>query len=36
MTPIRKKMFGVRIPALLNDVDDDGKLRSGSTLKTKL
>jgi len=35
MTPIRKKMFGVRIPALLADVDDDGALRPGSTLKPR-
>jgi uncharacterized protein YndB with AHSA1/START domain len=32
MTPIRKKMFGVRVPAVLADVDDEGKLRPGSTL----
>jgi uncharacterized protein YndB with AHSA1/START domain len=35
MTPIRKKMFGVHIPAVLQDVDDEGKLRPGSTVKRK-
>jgi uncharacterized protein YndB with AHSA1/START domain len=33
MTPIRKKMFGVRIPALLNELDDEGTLRPGSNFK---
>lgn len=28
--PIRKKMFGARIPALLADLDDEGNLRPGS------
>jgi uncharacterized protein YndB with AHSA1/START domain len=35
MTPVRKKMLGVRIPAVLGDVDDEGKLRPGSTLEPK-
>ena len=33
MTPIRKTMFGVNLPALLADLDEEGKLRSGSTLR---
>jgi uncharacterized protein YndB with AHSA1/START domain len=36
MTPIRKKMFGVRILALLDDVDDEGNIRPGSTLTPKV
>lgn len=35
MTPLRKKMFGVHIPALLADVDDDGSLLAGSRGKPK-
>ena len=35
MGPGWKKMLGVLIPAVLNDVDDEGKLRPGSTLKPK-
>jgi uncharacterized protein YndB with AHSA1/START domain len=35
MGPGWKKMLSVLIPAVLNDVDDDGKLRLGSTLKPK-
>lgn len=35
MTPGWKKMLGVLIPAVLADVDDDGKLRPGSALKPK-
>jgi uncharacterized protein YndB with AHSA1/START domain len=35
MTPIRKKMFGVRVPALLDDVDDDGQLRAGRGIKSR-
>jgi uncharacterized protein YndB with AHSA1/START domain len=33
MTPIRKRMFGVRVPAVLDDVDEAGTLRLGSLLK---
>jgi uncharacterized protein YndB with AHSA1/START domain len=33
MTPIRKKMFGERIPALLNNLGEDGEPSLGSTLK---
>jgi uncharacterized protein YndB with AHSA1/START domain len=33
--PVRKKMLGVGLPAVLNDVDDEGKLRPASTLKPK-
>ena len=35
MTPGWKKMLGVLIPAVLNDVGDDGKLRPGSSLRPK-
>ena len=35
MGPGWKKMFNVLIPKVLDDVDDDGKLRPGSTLKPK-
>jgi uncharacterized protein YndB with AHSA1/START domain len=35
MTPGWKKMLNVLIPAVLNDVDEEGKLRPGSTLKPK-
>jgi uncharacterized protein YndB with AHSA1/START domain len=35
MGPGWKKMLSVLIPAVLNDVDDDGKLRPGSALKPK-
>ena len=35
MTPIRKKMFGANISAVLADVDDEGQLRPGSTLEPK-
>ena len=28
-------MLGISIPAVLADLDDDGKLRAGSTLKPK-
>jgi uncharacterized protein YndB with AHSA1/START domain len=35
MGPGWKKMLGILIPAVLNDVDDDGHLRSGSALKPK-
>jgi hypothetical protein len=35
MTPGWKKMLGVLIPAVLNDLGDDGKLRPDSTLKPK-
>jgi hypothetical protein len=30
-----RKMLGARIPDVLADVDDDGKLRAGSTLAPK-
>ena len=35
MTPIRKKMFGVRMPAVLSEIDDDGRQRPETTLKPK-
>jgi uncharacterized protein YndB with AHSA1/START domain len=35
MGPGWKKMLGVLIPAVLDDIDDEGKLRPGSTLKPK-
>jgi len=35
MGPGWKKMLGVRVPEVLADVDDEGKLRAGSTLKPK-
>jgi hypothetical protein len=35
MGPGWKKMLSVLIPAVLNDVGDDGKLRPGSTLKPR-
>jgi uncharacterized protein YndB with AHSA1/START domain len=35
LSSVRKKMLGVGLTALLNDVDDDGKLRPGSTLEPK-
>jgi len=35
MGPGWRKMFRESIPAVLNDVDDEGKLRPGSTLKAK-
>ncbi len=35
MGPGWKKMLGSRVPAVLADVDDDGKLRPGSTLEPK-
>jgi len=35
MGPGWKKMLGVRIPEVLADTDEDGKLRPGSTLKPK-
>ncbi len=35
MGPGWKKMLSVLIPAVLNDVGEDGKLRPGSTLKPK-
>jgi uncharacterized protein YndB with AHSA1/START domain len=33
--PVRRKMLGVGLTAVLNDVDDEGKLRPGSTLKPR-
>jgi uncharacterized protein YndB with AHSA1/START domain len=35
MGPGWKKMLGTRIPEVLADVDDEGKLRAGSTLEPK-
>ena len=35
MTPVRRKMLGAGLAAVLNDVDDDGTLRPASTLKPK-
>jgi uncharacterized protein YndB with AHSA1/START domain len=35
MGPGWRKMLGVRIPAVLADVGDDGTLRAGSTLRPK-
>ena len=32
---VRRKMLSVGLPAVLTDLDDDGALRSGSTLKPK-
>jgi uncharacterized protein YndB with AHSA1/START domain len=32
---VRRKMLDVGLPALLNDLDDDGTLRPGSTLKPR-
>jgi uncharacterized protein YndB with AHSA1/START domain len=34
--PVRKKMLAKGLPAVLNDIDDDGKLRPASTLKPDL
>jgi uncharacterized protein YndB with AHSA1/START domain len=33
---VRRKMLGVGLPAVLNDLDDEGRLRPGSTLKPKI
>jgi uncharacterized protein YndB with AHSA1/START domain len=33
--PVREKMLAVGLPAVLNDLDDEGKLRPTSTLKPK-
>jgi hypothetical protein len=35
MGPGWRKMLGVLIPAVLDDIDEEGKLRSGSSLKPK-
>ena len=35
MPPIRRKMFGVRISAVLDEVDDEGTLRPQSTLEPR-
>jgi hypothetical protein len=32
---VRRKMLRVGLPAVLDDLDDDGVLRPGSTLKPK-
>jgi uncharacterized protein YndB with AHSA1/START domain len=34
--PVRKKMLDVGLPAVLNDIDDDGKLRPASNLEPRL
>lgn len=36
LASVRKKMLGVGLPAVLVDVDDDGRLRPGSPLIPKL
>lgn len=36
MTSVRKKMFGVKMPALLDALDEEGKLRPGDKLPTEL
>jgi uncharacterized protein YndB with AHSA1/START domain len=33
--PVREKMLAVGLPAVLNDLDDEDKLRPASTLKPK-
>lgn len=33
--PVRRKMLSVGVPAVLDDMDDDGALRPGSTLAPK-
>ena len=35
LSRVRKKMLDVGFPAVLNDLDDEGNLRPGSTLKPK-
>jgi uncharacterized protein YndB with AHSA1/START domain len=35
LASVRKKMLGVGLPAVLDDIDDDGKLRPGSSLRSK-
>jgi uncharacterized protein YndB with AHSA1/START domain len=35
LTPVRKKMLGVGLPVVLDELDDEGKLRPGSMLKAK-
>jgi len=35
LTPVRKKMLGTGLPAVLDNLDDDGTLRPGSTLRSK-
>jgi len=35
MAPGWKKMFGTTLPAVLADIDEEGKLRPGSTLQPK-
>jgi hypothetical protein len=32
LASVRKKMLGVGLPAVLDDLDDEGKLRPGSRL----
>jgi uncharacterized protein YndB with AHSA1/START domain len=33
LASVRRKMLGVGLPAVLNDIDDDGRLRPGSALR---
>ena len=33
---VRQKMLSVGLPAVLDDLDDEGRLRPGSTLKPKM
>jgi len=35
LNTVRKKMLDVGFPAVLNDLDEQGKLRPGSTLKPR-
>ena len=35
MEPSRRRMFATGVPAVLDDLDDDGRLRRGSLLKPK-
>jgi uncharacterized protein YndB with AHSA1/START domain len=35
LTPVRKKMLGAGLSAVLDELGDDGKLRPGSTLERK-
>ena len=33
LASVRKKMLGVGLPAVLDDIDEDGQLRPGSSLR---
>jgi hypothetical protein len=33
---VRRKMLDAGLPAVLSDLDDEGRLRPGSTLKAKI